>query len=267
MDYLELNDSAVEALEQLDGGFGPQYVPSKRPIPLPTASRTRRRRRVEVEFLLRLEDLISSPRDIANALGLSTVPRLENGTAEDHEASFCRLSQAEIYAFSCWATKHYPTKNFLKIPIRLAHKDPGKLAVLGHDGTLPHHRPCLPVKPTEQSAPEYPVHYFFYGTLSDPERLGRLFGVPLCELSPLQPATLLDGRLRAWAGKYKAVVDDPGGRVDGWSYVVASASQEHALREYEGDNYEVVAARLLIDGKETTGRTFRFAGYDDDLTG
>ena len=102
---------------------------------------------------------------------------------------------------------------------------------------------------------------------ADLERLGRLFGIPLCELSPFQPATLLDGRVRTWAGKYKAVVDDPGGRVDGWSYVIASSSQEHALREYEGDSYEVVAARLVVDGKETRGRTFRFAGCDDDLTG
>jgi hypothetical protein len=82
----------------------------------------------------------------------------------------------------------------------------------------------------------------------------------------LQPATLLDGRIRTWAGKYRALVDDPGAKVNGFAYIITSADQADALRAYEGDNYEVVAAKLIMDGKEMMGRTFRFTGFDDELT-
>jgi hypothetical protein len=54
--------------------------------------------------------------------------------------------------------------------------------------------------------------------------------------------------------------------VNGFAYLCESADQEATLRLYEGDNYEVVAAKLLIDAKEVLGRTFRFAGFDDELT-
>jgi hypothetical protein len=61
-------------------------------------------------------------------------------------------------------------------------------------------------------------------------------------------------------------VDAPGAKVDGCAYMITSADEEDALRVYEGDNYEVVAAKLIVDGKEIVGRTFRFAGFDDELT-
>jgi hypothetical protein len=55
--------------------------------------------------------------------------------------------------------------------------------------------------------------------------------------------------------------------VNGFAYVCTSADQGDALRVYEGDTYEVVAARLIVDGKEMMARTFRFAGFEDELTG
>ena len=37
------------------------------------------------------------------------------------------------------------------------------------------------------------------------------------------------------------------------------------MRAYEGVSYEVVNARVAIDGKVKGCRTFRFAGYEDEL--
>jgi hypothetical protein len=113
---------------------------------------------------------------------------------------------------------------------------------------------------------KYPVHYFFYGTLADPARLKRLFSLPASEIPSLRPATLFHGRIRTWARKYRALIDEQDAMVNGFAYLCESADQEAALRLYEGDNYEVVAAKLLIDAKEVLGRTFRFAGFDDELT-
>lgn len=122
--------------------------------------------------------------------------------------------------------------------------------------------------PASQHVSEYHVHYFFfYGTLADPARLERLFGVPVSKLPRLQAAILLDGRIRTWGGKYRALVDGPGDMVNGFAYAITAADQEDALRVYEGYSYVVVAATMIVDGKEITGRSFRFAGFEDELAG
>jgi hypothetical protein len=77
---------------------------------------------------------------------------------------------------------------------------------------------------------------------------------------------LLDGRVRVCAGRYKALVDEPGAVVGGLAFSCESVDQEEALRVYEGDAYEVVAARLVVDGREVVGRTFRFAGCEEELS-
>lgn len=265
MDYLELDDTAMQALGELGGDSDSHYVP---PTPSPSiyiTSRARSRRRVETTYLIRLGSPFPTPRDLANALDLSRVPQLEHGTAKDGEASFCRIPQSAINALNAWAAKHPKAQKLTKIRIGLAHKDLGELPLLGRDPTLPQHRPDFPSSTTNQHVLEYPVRYFFYGTLADPERLGRLFGMCASELQTLQAASLLGGRIKRWAGKYKALVDDSKAIVNGFAYVVISADQEDALRVYEGDGYEVVAARLVVDGQEIMGRTFRFAGFDDEL--
>jgi hypothetical protein len=271
MDYLELDDAATQAFEELGGDIDVQHVSSRRYISPSTTPRTHphRRRRVEATYLLRLENPFPTPRHVANALGLSRVPQLEHGTAENGEAHFCRLYQSSINALDAWTATHYPNQTFTKIRIGLAHKDLGvELPLLGRDPTLPHHRPCFSdsLIAIKHHVCEYPVLYFFYGTLADPARLARLFGVCASELQILRPAVLLDGRIRTWAGKYRALIDEPGTMVNGFVYACTSVDQEDALRVYEGDAYEVVAARLIVDGEEIMGRTFRFAGFEDELT-
>jgi hypothetical protein len=266
MDYLELEDSAMLAFEELGGNFISEHVLSK-PVASTSAPLTKRsRRRVETSYLIRLGGPFSTPRDIANALSLSRVPQLESGEAEDGEASFCRLSESSINALDVWVKKHNPNHNMTKVRISLAHKDFGDLPILGCDPTLPHHRPQTAVGTIKQRVLEYPVHYFFYGTLADPERLERLLGIPASDLPPLQPAIVLNGRVEIWAGKYRALVDSPGAKADGFAYAVTSSDQEEALRVYEGDHYEVVAARIVVGGQQIVGRTFRFAGFEDELT-
>lgn len=96
MDYLELEDSALQALSKLAVDFTSQPASSKPFISTSTPLRKRPRRRVEASYLLRLQTPLSTPRDVATALDLPRVPVLEVGDAEDGEASFCRLSQPAI---------------------------------------------------------------------------------------------------------------------------------------------------------------------------
>jgi len=269
MDYLELDNSAIQALTELGRDVFPSPVftsPSPPTSDAACSARRRRFRRVQAAYLLRLEHPFSTPRDLANTIGLSRVPEPKNGSGDDGEALFCRLNQQEIDSFDLWAVRNCPERRFTRIPLPIAHKDAFELPSLGHDPTLPHHRPFSVQKHTV-SEKEYPVPYFFYGTLADTKRLSGLFGVPESNIMPLKPASMLDGRLRTWGGLYRAIVDCPGERVDGFVYPITSLDEEDAIRAYETANYEVVKARIVLDGKEIEGRTFRFAGFEDELTG
>ncbi|OTA94659.1 hypothetical protein M434DRAFT_394460 [Hypoxylon sp. CO27-5] len=128
---------------------------------------------------------------------------------------------------------------------------------------MPQHRPNSMDDPKLAPAQnEYPVWYFFYGTLADPMVLKRLLG----HQPSYQPATVTGGVLKTWGGKYKALVDaiDQKAEVQGHAFLVQDQEQEHSLQLYETDKYEVVRCEIQIDGKEKVkGLTFRFIGDVD----
>lgn len=150
----------------------------------------------------------------------------------------------------------------------MAHKDQ-ILPFLGQEPTLLHNWPRqqhdLIDRCHNTKSNEFPVQYFFYSKLACTARLSQLLEVPEPEVSVLRPVKLLDGRIRAWANKYRALVDCPAGDVEGYACAIGTEVEEDALRRYEGDSYEVVAARFLVGGMEVVGRAFRFAGCEDEL--
>ncbi|KAK5626388.1 hypothetical protein RRF57_002103 [Xylaria bambusicola] len=106
------------------------------------------------------------------------------------------------------------------------------------------------------SQSQYPVCYFFYGTLADPKVLGRLLGT-----KPLyKDATVYGGTLKTWGRKYKAMIDSPGGVVHGRASWVQNEYQEDILRAYETEKYEVVRCELYTGTAKIKGLTFRFIG-------
>jgi Gamma-glutamyl cyclotransferase, AIG2-like len=140
---------------------------------------------------------------------------------------------------------------------------------------------------------EYPVWYFSYGTLAQPQILARLLELPESESRDelgLRPASVGGGVLKTWGGRYRALVDAPApssypcaggveaegetGVVGGSAYRVMSREHEEVLRYYETERYEVVRCQIRmgdkgIDGKGrgegVQGLTFRFAGDGGDL--
>ncbi|CAG9981034.1 unnamed protein product [Clonostachys byssicola] len=138
--------------------------------------------------------------------------------------------------------------------------------ILGLDTTLPQNRLSSPIADHEKLQPgneDYPVWYFFYGTLADGDRLGRLLGPG--HSASLIPAWVIGGRLGTWAGKYKALVDDfGGGRVHGHGFLVQNKEEEDALRYYETGAYEVVRCEIYLETRDgmnmAKGLTFRFIG-------
>lgn len=128
---------------------------------------------------------------------------------------------------------------------------------LGLDSTMTQYRPSSADDPSLlPSQTQYPVWYFFYGTLADPEVLNRLLGVK----PEYKAASVRGGTLHTWGGKYKALVDCPGRLVHGHAFLVQDQDQEEALRCYETDKYEVVRCEISMGDEDVRGLTFRFAG-------
>ncbi|KAF2449884.1 hypothetical protein P171DRAFT_340349, partial [Karstenula rhodostoma CBS 690.94] len=140
--------------------------------------------------------------------------------------------------------------------VRLAEKNLSSFSMaptLGIDATLPQYRlATMPIPHQDQ----YPVSYFFYGTLAVPEKLRQV--LELEDEPVLSPAEIRRGRKLRW-GKYPALVDGAEGNVvRGWTYVVETREHEDRLRSYETNKYEVVRCEIWSGGSQIPGLTFRF---------
>lgn len=220
-------------------------------------------------FLVILEGPLDTPVKVQEAAEMSTIPHLIKGTGGTGETTFCRIDGNAKEAILGWLSKH---SSFRPTFIRLskAKKDLSIDSIypaLGLDSTLPQNRldntRCSPAQD------EYPVWYFFYGTLGDPEVLSRILSLPDNETPDLRPAKIMRGIIRTWGGKYKALIDaSESGYTDGWAYKVASEIEEEALLYYETEKYEVVRCEIMVPGEKqgVRGCTFRFAGCHGDLS-
>lgn len=155
------------------------------------------------------------------------------------------------------------------IRIGYAEKDLSPICrhpTLGLDSTMPQHR--LQNKTATPAQNEYPVWYFFYGTLADTDILARVLQRDEISADELQAAQVRGGRLTTWAGKYRAMVhaDPQTPPVSGSAYLVKTREEEDALRFYETERYAVVRCRIQLSagglgGSEgIDGLTFLFLG-------
>ncbi|KAI0600513.1 hypothetical protein F4775DRAFT_599170 [Biscogniauxia sp. FL1348] len=213
-------------------------------------------------FLLRLEGPIDNLEMVKWASQLKGDPPIYHGTDDDGKpATFCKVdvtARNNILAYlSDDESRFQPT--FVRYS-RAAKElsTTSAYPTLGVDATMPQHRPSaandLSLFPSQN---QYPVWYFFYGTLADSAVLGRLLGV---EPVYYKDASVRGGILKTWGGKYKAMVDSPGEVVHGHAFLVQDQDQEESLCCYETGKYEVVRCELNIEDKKVRGLTFRFIG-------
>lgn len=139
---------------------------------------------------------------------------------------------------------------------------------LGVDTILPQFRAkadgSAPSIPTQE---EFPVWYFFYGTLADPETLARVLDITI-DPQQLVPAVIHGGKLDTWAGKYRALMQSTSNaKVQGHAFLVKNKEQEDALRFWETDMYQVVRCKIETEGVDAEaawiirdGLTFLFVG-------
>jgi len=178
---------------------------------------------------------------------------------EGNHTKFCIVDLSAKAHIEGWlAEKGIPFQPTF-VPYSRADKSLSSISLapkLGVDATLPHLRIDSTATEPQPTQSQYPVWYFFYGTLGDPDVLKRLLGV-----DPIyRPASVTGGRLIEWGGTYKALIDSPGLAVEGAAFMVESEEMEDALRCYETDKYEVVRCDIgMKDDKSLAkGLTFRF---------
>jgi hypothetical protein len=278
MDYIDdLDQEAMNALNELNDGFSsldfatPVEVPPEINHLIQSTKQTAKQNEKplskaafktgNMDYLFRLTSPITAS-IISSAAILSSQPTIMHGESEDGLAEFCLVPSSDMQKVKAWLSSTYPTFAPTFAPIKKARKALSATSAyptLGLDTTLPQHRPQrLDARTYEPMQEEYPVVYFFYGTLANEQVLARLLGHMT---GALRPAHIYGGRIRTWGGKYKALVDRPGSQVDGWACEVMSKDDEDALCVYETAKYEVVRVDIVVEGRVVVkGCTFRFAG-------
>ena len=153
-------------------------------------------------FILKLEGPLASPQKIQEIATLSS-PTLSQGVGEDSETTFCEMDRLTRHRVSRYLAKNHPGFRPTFIRLAKAKKDLSADSItpfLGLETTLPQYRPheYAPeqIKPAQA---EYPVWYFFYGTLTSPNiRSKQLnFEPSVCD-EQYRPAHVAGGRLRTW---------------------------------------------------------------------
>ena len=234
---------------------------------------------VQSSYLILLEGILSTPKSIQDAANLSEPPRAVQAASETQGAVFCSIDGNTKQSIEKWLSQQKPTFRPTFVRLSKAKKDLAPTSIyptLGVESTLPQHRcssdlsfdTTLPRRrgsssratdPVHQD--EYPVWYFFYGTLADPVLLTRLLSLSEAEHPILVTASISGGLVKTWQAKYNALVDGAStDHVHGSAYEVTLREREEALLFYETEKYEVVRCCITMANNTVQGLTFRFVG-------
>ena len=221
-----------------------------------------------VTYLVKLEGPLDRVYKIQDLAGTSELPALMRGMGASGEASFCLISGVVKRAILSTLSQDKFRPTFIRINRADKHLSDCCIApTLGCEiePTLPQYRVDDAEHIFLPAQNQYPVWYFFYGTLADPEFLAQKLS--LSETPVLKQAAITGGIIQTWGGNYNALVDGPTtASADGWAYEVTSKEHEEQLQYYETDKYEVVRCNILMkDCRESVkGLTFRFVGDVQD---
>ena len=215
-------------------------------------------------YLVLLEGLLDTAEKIQAAAKLPVPPQTVPASSETGMSVFCRIDGNIKQAVEVWLSQQ--RSSFRPTFIRLSKAKKALAAIsihptLGIESTLPQHRASLPETTFLPHQEEYPVWYFFYGTLEDGGFLTSLLSLPEAEHPLITPAQISWGIVKTWQGKYNALVDGIStDSVHGSAYRVTTKEREEALLLYETEMYEVVRCSIITESGAFPGLTFRFAG-------
>lgn len=217
-------------------------------------------------YLVLLEGVLSTPEKIQAAAKLPEPPQAVQASSETGDSVFCRIDGSIKQTIENWLSQQRSTFSPTFVRLSKAKKDLAATSIhptLGKESTLPQHRHSCSHTSVSPLQDEYPVWYFFYGTLANSVFLTYLLSLPEAEHPLLVPAKISSGMVKIWQEKYRALVDGaPTSCVRGSTYKVTTKEREEALLLYETEKYEVVRCSIMMESGTVQGLTFRFAGLD-----
>ncbi|TQV96414.1 hypothetical protein V2A60_003183 [Cordyceps javanica] len=215
-------------------------------------------------YLLRIQEPFPSVQTIQHLLNTNKVEIVTGLDDEGRSVQFCYMTaQMKSLLEHNLATSgnNHLRPSFLRVSIaRKNLSDSSRYPTLGIDSTFPQYRAQAMTESFRPAQNEYPVRYFFYGTLADRAVLARILGIENAGIISYEHATVRRGALTSWANRYKGLVDgDEDDEVEGKVYWVKCREDEEALRIYETAKYEVVRCivHLQSEAKTCMGLTFR----------
>lgn len=220
------------------------------------------------EHLVQLGGPFDSPEILATILGCREPPPSFHGESLDgaQATQFCRIdgrAKARLLEYIIQTRSDYSPLIVATSYARKIFCSHCAAPLLGVDTSLPQHR--LDIAPPSPAQAQYPVWYFFYGTLCNTEILNAIFRYLDGDTSyEMVPARIRGGKMGTWgAGKYKALtddLDDPDAVTEGYAFLVESKEHEDALCYYETGSYEVARCKIEMASGIVEGCTFRFVG-------
>lgn len=234
-------------------------------------------------YLIRMEGIMSTSKSIQDAADLLEPPQSIQGSSENVDVMFCMISGKAKSAIEAWLVRQSSPFKPTFIRLSKAQKDLDSTSIyptLSREATLPQHRlhrllshtnlqSTTPLNRNRSWYPsvsplqeEYPVWYFFYGSLVEPAILSQVLCLPYTKCPPIMTsAHIYGGIIKSWGGKYKALVDGTDDDiVHGSAYQVQDRESEESLLLYETEKYEVVRCLIKTADRNFSGLTFRFMG-------
>ncbi|THY35801.1 hypothetical protein D6D01_01011 [Aureobasidium pullulans] len=206
---------------------------------------------------------LDTPEHIQDIAGLTNPPTTTTAESSDPATSstFCYITAAEEHLIlQGLLNRNISYKPNFITTINMASKDLQNTSAsptLGiKEPTLPQYRPYKPTDLIQQN--QFPIYYFFYGTLAESEILQRV--LELGEQVPVLQKAYVKGAEIKMMGRYRGLEDsEVEARVDGWAFLVEDEGQEMKLRVYETRMYEVVRCDVWLvgEGGVVKGLTFR----------
>ncbi|EGX89375.1 hypothetical protein CCM_07626 [Cordyceps militaris CM01] len=215
-------------------------------------------------YLLRIHDTLPSLHTIQQLLNTDRLEVVSGVDDDGNSVKFCYMtSQMKnlLQSNLVLSDSVHFRPSFIRVSIATKKlSDISRYPTLGIESTLPQYRAETSTEYFRPAQNEYPVPYFFYGTLADRAVLARVIGVSDEGSIEYESAMVSGAALSTWANKYLGLVNSfQHDQVEGKVYWVKSREEEEALRIYETAKYEVVRCKINLESGINTcmGLTFR----------
>ena len=132
-------------------------------------------------YLIILQGILSTPECVQKAANLPKPPTVINAASEDKGTLFCEIDGVDKQAITKWLYQNKFSFKPTFVHVSKATKDFAAYSIyptFGLEATLPHYRPSSGLTMISPSQDEYPVWYFFYGTLADSNVLKSVLSLP-----------------------------------------------------------------------------------------